>query len=247
MLPRRSLSVPPYHALAMRTLITLGCLLTLVLSGCSRSTDDANAPTPRRTAPPAATTTHEPGIPEGGRLVFEDRFDGESFDERWTTASPRWRLADGRLQVQGARNEGFWLQVPLPEQVKITYETTSHSPDGDLKFEVFTDGRTHESGYVGIFGGWQNRLNIIARLDEHGDDRLVGQPGVRVVPEQRYTFTIVRTDQRLRWYIDGEHFLTWDDSAALRGPGHAYFGFNNWDVPTSFHSIRVYDLAPDGP
>ena len=42
---------------------------------------------------------------------------------------------------------------------------SSESPDGDIKFEVFGDGAKHESGYIAIFGGWQNRLNIIARLE----------------------------------------------------------------------------------
>jgi hypothetical protein len=179
----------------------------------------------------------------GGTLVFEDDFSGESVGPHWSTGFEGWRQEDGELLVQGARNDALWLSEPLPERFRVTFTARSDSEEGDLKFEILGDGQTHESGYVGIFGGWNNRLNIIARLDEHGDDRHVGAFGQSVEPGRTYEMAVVRTDHRLRWYVDGEHFLTYDDPEPLGGEGHRHFGFNNWNSPVRFGALRVYDLS----
>lgn len=191
------------------------------------------------------TSESTPEAPQAEpRLVFSDDFERDTFGESWRTASDTWSLVDGEVSVAGARNEGLWLTVPLPEDVRIEFTARALAPEGDLKFEVFTDGAAHQSGYVGIFGGWDNRLNIIARLDEHGDDRLVGADGVHVEVGRDYTFRIERTDHRVRWSIDGEPFLTYDDPAPLTGEGHQFFGFNDWESPVRFDDVRVWDLSP---
>lgn len=212
----------------MRVLIVvvaLGCA-----AGCNRSESTESA------AP--ASLDVEP------RLVFSDDFERDTFGDSWRTASDAWSLVDGEVAVAGARNEGLWLTEPLPEDVRIEFTARALAPEGDLKFEVFTDGAAHQSGYVGIFGGWDNRLNIIARLDEHGDDRLVGADGVQVEVGRDYVFRIERTDHRVRWSIDGEPFLTYDDPEPLTGDGHQYFGFNDWESPVRFDDVRVWDLSP---
>lgn len=180
----------------------------------------------------------------GGQLVFSDDFERPTIGENWVAEGEHWSLDEGWLSVEGARNDALWLQVELPDNVRIEWKARAMSDIGDLKFEVFGDGATHESGYIGIFGGWSNSLNIIARLDEHGDDRLVGADGIRVVPEQVYEMAIVRTDARLRWFVDGELFLEYDDSEPLIGDGHRHFAFNDWDAPVQFDEVRVWDLGP---
>jgi len=180
---------------------------------------------------------------EGGSLVFSDDFDGASLSDAWRARGDAWGVEDGWVRVQGARNDALWLSVPLPERVRVEFRAKSLSQDGDIKFEIFGDGATHESGYVGIFGGWNNRLNIIARLDEHGDDRVVGAEGRSVEIGREYAHAIVRDGDAVRWYIDGEHFLSFEDEAPLRGAAHAHFGFNNWDSDLRFTGFRVYDLA----
>lgn len=181
---------------------------------------------------------------EGGTLVFEDNFEREALGDDWRYVSAGWRIEDGWVAISGARNDALWLQTPLPDDVRIEFDARSLSDVGDIKFEVFGDGATHQSGYVCIFGGWSNSTNAIARLDEHGADRLDGQAGVRVVPEQVYRMALVRTDNRVRWFIDGEEFMVFDDDAPLEGEGHRHFGFNDWDVELRFDNVRVYDLAP---
>ncbi len=181
-------------------------------------------------------------MPEG-ELVYEDDFSGDEVGSDWQTGFEGWSVEDGALQVQGAHNDALWLQEPLPESFRVNFRAKSDSEEGDIKFEILGDGETHESGYVGIFGGWSNQLNIIARLDEHGDDRLVGASEMSVEPGRVYEMDVVRTDGRLRWYIDGDLFLTYDDSEPLRGDGHRHFGFNNWEAPLTFEELRIYDLA----
>jgi hypothetical protein len=175
--------------------------------------------------------------------VFSEEFDGEALGASWRTGSERWRIDEGELAVERAFNDALWLDFELPEAVRIEFDARSLSPVGDLKFEVFGDGATHESGYIGIFGGWNNQVNTIARLDEHGADRIEGQRGVRVTPEQTYRFAIVRTDHRVRWFVDGRPFLTFADGEPLRGESHRYFAFNNWEVPLRFDRVAIYDLG----
>ena len=178
-------------------------------------------------------------------LVFSDDFERESFGEDWFAASETWTIQDGWVVGANARNEGLWLQVPLPEDVRLSFDAKALGEEGDLKFEIFTDGRTHQSGYVGIFGGWDNRLNIIARLDEHGDDRLVGAEGQHVEVDRVYRFEIERTGAEVIWRIDGADFITFDDAEPLTGEGHQFFGFNDWESPVRFDNVEVWDLSPE--
>lgn len=186
----------------------------------------------------------EPELAEP-RLVFSDDFERETFGENWLTASDMWTIEAGEVVVANARNEGLWLQFPLPNDVRVSFDARALSEEGDLKFEVFTDGRTHQSGYVGIFGGWDNRLNIIARLDEHGDDRLVGAEGHQVEVDRTYRFEIERTGSDVVWRVDGEHFITFEDAEPLVGVGHQFFGFNDWESPVRFDNVEVWDLSPE--
>jgi hypothetical protein len=193
----------------------------------------------RAEAPPHADRS---GL-RGGRLVFEDDFSGEELGEHWRSSGEHWRLERGEVRVADARNDALWLSVPLPEQVRVEFDVTAQHEDGDLKFELFGDGENHESGYILIYGGWQNSTTCIARLNEHGRDRLDREEHVPVERGRTYRFTAVRTDNRLRWYIDGDHVLTYDDPSPLEGEGHRHLAFNNWAAPAHFDNVAIYDLA----
>ncbi len=225
----RSSRLTKQRARASLRLLTAVTLFGLACVACRGSAEEAEEPQPEAPTP---------------RLVFHDEFErGELSPEDWQTSSDAWSLVDGEIHVAGARNEGLWFRHPLPDQVHISFDARALSDEGDIKFEIFTDGQTHQSGYVGIFGGWSNQLNIIARLDEHGDDRLVGAEGQHVVPNQTYSFAIERRDGTVSWMIDDVLFLAYEDSAPLTGDGHRYFGFNDWDAPVRFDNFRVFDLS----
>jgi hypothetical protein len=115
----------------------------------------------------------------GGASVALYTFDDNTVDPKvWNNTAPEggWTLSEGQVHSKGTQNKALWLKTPLPDKVRVEFDAVSHSPDGDIKVEIFGDGREHESGYVLIFGGWRNKINAIARLDEHGEDRKVGAP-----------------------------------------------------------------------
>jgi hypothetical protein len=190
---------------------------------------------------------------------FSDDFDRALLGRSYRLTSPEWRLSDGQLCATGARNHPVWLKFRLPTNVRIEFDAVSHSNAGDLKFELFGDGRSYAkhnsysnaSGYVLIFGGWNNSLHVVARHDEHGADRLQvrtseanGDPRrQRVVPGQTYHFMVERVDGKtLRWLVDGTELHTLVDKAPLRGQGHEYFGFNNWDARVCFDNLSIEPL-----
>jgi hypothetical protein len=173
----------------------------------------------------------------GGMLVFEDDFERQALGDDWLQRSGKWRLVDGWVHVQGDRNEGLWLNRPLPERVRIEFDARSESDDGDLKFEVFCTEQRHQTGYIGILGGWQNSISIIARLDEHGEDRKESDAQVEIGKTHR--FMVVRTDDTLRFYVDGRFVSQYKDPAPIRG---AYFGFNNWASRAYYDNLAIYQL-----
>ena len=179
----------------------------------------------------------------GGDLVFSDDFERSEAGENWKLESPSWRIVDGWLHDDHAKNAGAWLNRELPERVRIEFKTRSEMPAtggfrGDTKCEVFCERQAHQAGYVLIFGGWENTINTIARLDEHGKDRLEEHTH-RVIPGKVYTWTIIRTDGTLHWYLDGKPFMQYDDREPVPG---RYFGFNNWISVVFYDDVKIYKL-----
>jgi len=182
----------------------------------------------------------------GGELVFSDDFERDELGDDWKrgtgeNGSGNWRIEDGWVAGSNIKNDPLWLMEELPSKVRIEFDARAMSGTGDLKAEVFGDGSEHESGYVLIFGGWDNTKDVIARLDEHGDDRKE-QASEGVEKKTTYHWAIERTDGTLRWYMDGELFMSYDDAKPLRGPRNRFFAFNDWKAPVQFDNVEVYDL-----
>jgi hypothetical protein len=192
---------------------------------------------------------------------FADAFDRDGgLGEDWLSLDPRaWKIENGMLCGQGARNKGVWLQRTLPPNARIAFTAMTTSPDGDLKAEVWGDGASGASGvsytdatsYIVIFGGWKNRIHALARLNEHGTDRqeipvvqAADDPRARPVqPNRPYRFVVERTDGRtLKVAIDGQPFFDLPDTSPLRGRGHDHFGFNDWEVKVCFDDVSVTPL-----
>ncbi|KPK14772.1 MAG: hypothetical protein AMJ62_11710, partial [Myxococcales bacterium SG8_38] len=117
-----------------------------------------------------------------------------------------------------------------------------------IKLEIFGDGASHSTGdryeatsYVVIFGGWNNSLNVLARMDEHGADRITGPPR-KVQVGRTYHFRIERIDGTLTVWVDDELLLRMEDSEPLRGRGHDHFAFNNWQSDVWFDNLRITPL-----
>jgi hypothetical protein len=187
---------------------------------------------------------------------FVDDFERPELGPDWRATSPAWRISGGKLCVANAKNHPIWLKRRLPLNGQVEFDAVSSSPDGDIKAEIWGDGRSAAAGtsyndatsYVAIFGGWRNSFHVLARLDEHASDRkqseLVADTDdfrrMRVSAGKVYHFKLERRDGKtVRWLVDDVEILSYDDSRPLAGEGHEHFGFNNWQVRVCFDNLRA--------
>ncbi|MBI2895429.1 MAG: hypothetical protein HYY06_17875 [Deltaproteobacteria bacterium] len=198
----------------------------------------------------SGTGCEEPTTGKPITARFTDHFERSTLGDQYFDTGGHWQIRSGELRVRGARNHPLWLVRRLPRNVAIELMARSSSPDGDIKVEVFGDGRSYAtedsytaSSYVVIFGGWRNSLSVIARMNEHGDDRKVRR-SPRVEPGRRYRFRIERRGKKLTWLLDGERMLELDDPAPLEGEGHQYFAFNDWEAELAFDDLVIEPLGP---
>jgi hypothetical protein len=178
----------------------------------------------------------------------------------WVSTGPGiWHIEAGRLCGEHAKNHGIWLKRILPVNARIEFDAMSQSVDGDIKAEYWGDGRsyatalsyTNATSYLTILGGWHNKFHVLARINEHGNDRkeIAVDPNSDdprekpVVTGQRYHFKVERADGKtVKWWVDGNEMLSYVDSAPLAGAGHDHFGFNDWDVKVCFDNVHVVPL-----
>lgn len=179
--------------------------------------------------------------PVTASVPFRDDFNRTELGEHYFATGGFWRPLDGWLYSPGVKNNPLWLQASLPRDAVVEFDARSDSGDGDIKAEIFGNGRDHASGYVLVFGGWKNTTSIIARLDEHGRDR-VERKDVQVERGRTYRWRIERKGRELRWFIDGQPFLTYDDPRPLEGPGHDRFAFGTWVTDAYFDNLSVRAL-----
>lgn len=176
-------------------------------------------------------------------VPFSDNFDRAEPGPAWSGAAG-WTIREGTMYSSGTKNAAIWLKARLPDDAIVEMDVRSEHPDGDIKFEAYGDGKNHASGYIFIFGGWHNSLSCIARLDEHGADRVeLKQPGV-VQPGKVYHFKLVRKDKTIQWFVDGKKHLDYFDSDPLRGRGHDRFAFNNWASYLYFDNLSIRPWEP---
>ncbi len=183
-----------------------------------------------------------------GRLVFKDDFNREQLGDNWRQAGSAYRIEKNELLAQGAKNHPLWLKAKLPRDARIEFSARSMSTAVDIKAELFGDGRSKPvaasykaTSYVLVLGGWNNKLSIIARMDEHGADRVVRR-SPKGIPKKQYQFTAVRQGKRLSWYVDGAPFLELEDPNPLADAGHEHFAFNNWRSKVFFDDLCIYEL-----
>ncbi|MEM9192843.1 MAG: family 16 glycoside hydrolase [Myxococcota bacterium] len=191
------------------------------------------------------TPQGDPGIGSEG---FKDDFEREQLGDLWHNTGGPYQIRNGELRVRGARNKPLWLRRTLPRDVRVAFDVRSESPEGDIKVEVFGDGTSRAetesytaTSYVIIFGGWGNSMNIIARMNEHGDDRVVGER-MPVAQSQTYRIRIEREGDRIAYWVDDALIAEMDDDEPLEGRGHDHFAFNNWDTELWFDNLEITPL-----
>jgi hypothetical protein len=251
-----------------------GALVLCLLPACvpeGPSTADAGAP-PKAAAVPAAPSPAKPGSsssstvaqvarPEAPRLTtpFEDNFNRAELGPDWNALGSAWKIQNGKLCARGARNKGVWLNRRIPASARIEFEAYAESSEGDLKIEAWGDGMSgatsqsynNATSYLAILGGWHNTKHVLARLNEHGTDRLEIDVDPQsddermraVAPGQPYHFKIERVDgKKVEWSVNNVVYFDFTDPEPLVGPGHEHFGFNEWDAPVCFDNLKVTPL-----
>lgn len=185
-----------------------------------------------------------------GQVIFQDAFNRDELGPNWHTTGEGITLEDGAVKVLDAHNHPAWLEIPLPDDFRIEFDAWAETEEGDIKVEVAGDGHSYATsdnyvatGYVLIFGGWNNSLNVIARMDEHGRDRVTSDEPT-VEPGRRYHWTITRTGGELVWEMDGKELLRMNDTDPLTGGGHRNFAFNGWEAQAHFDNLVVESLVP---
>jgi hypothetical protein len=250
---------------------TVGC----VPSGNAISQEaGASTFTELRPATPPAAAPVTPAPADTMKAPFEDFFERPPAPHAqpgseaaatepgpdWTVTAPNlWRIEAGRLCGEHAHNHGVWLNRVLPLNARIEFDAVSGAADGDLKAEYWGDGRsfatalsyTNATSYLTIFGGWHNKFHVLARINEHGNDRKEitvdpnsdDQREKPVFAGQMYRFKVERSDGKtVRWWVDGNEMLSYPDPAPMTGPGHDHFGFNDWEVKVCFDNVRITPL-----
>ncbi len=192
--------------------------------------------------------------------ALNEDFNRADLGPDWNPTSSAWRIDEGRLCAKGAKNHGVWFKRRLPKNARIEFDATSGSPEGDIKAEAWGDGRSRPAGttyddatsYIVVLGGWKNRLNVLARLNEHANNRVELRlvPGSEdprtqpVVEGRSYHVEIERNDGRtVRVTVDDLEVLEMEDPAPLVGHDHQHFAFNNWDVPVCFDDLIITPMG----
>ncbi|MCX4242324.1 hypothetical protein [Paraliomyxa miuraensis] len=185
---------------------------------------------------------------EDGVVLFRDDFERDELGPDWHVTGPGASLERGVLVIEDLHNHPLWLTHPLPDDVRVEFDARATTEEGDIKVELCGDGKSRATsmnyvatGYVVIFGGWNNTLNAIVRNNEHGRQRETSSEP-KVEPGQRYHFSITRSGNELRWEIDGREVLSYEDDAPLRGPGHDHFAFSGWEAQTHFDNLVIEAL-----
>src|SRR5512134_3381888 len=77
--------------------------------------------------------------------TFSDDFARAEVGANYVATGPGYTLENGVLVARNVRNHPLWLKRRLPSDIQIDFDATSHSPEGDIKVEVYGDGRSFES------------------------------------------------------------------------------------------------------
>jgi hypothetical protein len=183
-----------------------------------------------------------------GTEIFRDDFERAELGASWAPTADGARIENGVLKLSLLRNHPLWLDVALPDEVRVEFDAWAATEEGDIKVELCGDGKSvatsmnyFATGYVFVFGGWNNTLNAIARRNEHGRDRATtNEP----LPDagRRYHMSITRSASEILWEVDGRSVLEFDDPAPLRGEGHDRFAFSGWEAETHFDNLVIEAL-----
>jgi hypothetical protein len=182
------------------------------------------------------------GGPSSAGVPFSDDFNRPELGPNWSVSGGQWVARDGQVYSGGANNAPLFLNVDLPADLVLEVDTFSDTAIVDTKVELMNNGKAHASGYIFILGGWSNSISAIARLDEHGKDRVERRP-TGAVGNHWYHWRIEKKGGELRWFLDGRPYIAFHDPAPLDGPGHNRMAFSNWQNQIHYDNLKIWAYA----
>ena len=181
-------------------------------------------------------------------LLYQTDFSGP-LGREWKDEGGDWRVEDGVLKSEKARNMDLVLLKELPANASIEFRMRSFTPFIDAKVRAWgvldPEGKTmHDAGaYSFILGGWKGRISTIARLDEHEKKRVENRDK-KFPAETWLACRIERKGRDIRWFINEELFLTYVDNDPLPAEQYRHFSFANWQSKVEFDDLRITAIAP---
>ncbi len=170
-------------------------------------------------------------------IPFQDDYSRTELGDNYFSTGGLWRIVNGQVYAPGVKNNPLWLRAKLPHDVVVEFDARTESSSGDVRAEIFGNGRDHPSGYILTYGS----TSTLAKLDEKARDRKESHARK---PERgrMYHWKIVRDGAKLSWYIDGDLFLEDNDPHPLSGPDHDRFGFDTWVTDAYFDNLTIQPL-----
>lgn len=177
--------------------------------------------------------------------VFEDDFNRAEIGENYDIQGGDWQIYGGKLKCRTAKNRNLVLKsVDLPQNAVIELTMKSNSDAVDVKFNLWGDGKIHDhgDGYSFILGGWNNRISVISKLDEHEKKRSEKR-NAGLEKGKEYKIKVERLSNKIKWFVDGELFLEYNDETPLKvDEGYSKLSFANWKSDVEFDDLKIYSL-----
>ncbi len=107
-------------------------------------------------------------MPVTTTIPFTDDFNRADVGPNYWNSGGQWRIENGELHSPAVKNNALWLQAALPDNVAIEVDARAQYAEADIRLELFGDGFNHDSGYTLLFGGFNNQVTAISRLNERG-------------------------------------------------------------------------------
>ena len=177
--------------------------------------------------------------------IFEDDFNRAEIGDNYEIQGGDWQISDGRLRCRTAKNRNLVLRsVDLPQNAVVELTMKSYSDAVDVKFNLWGDGKIHDhgDGYSFILGGWNNRISVISKLDEHEKKR-AEKRNAGLEKGKVYKVKVERSSNKIKWFVNGELFLEYKDETPLKvSDGFSKLSFANWRSDVEFDDLKIYSL-----
>ena len=197
--------------------------------------------------------------------VFSERILTDSF----TTAAVNWRVGTGQWQVtnrwqcdprwsffSGWREDGptvLWhkrefngdVSMELCAAIKMDYtKTVGYGFASDLNATICADGTDTNTGYSFVFGGWNNTKTAIVRQNQ-----IVAQAAKPIISgyihRRWWYFRIQKRGSKLRYWVDNELVLEYDDPKPLQGNRIAIWTYRHGMVLSRFRVACSGSMPPE--